>query len=214
MNKFLKILFSFTIFSILLSATTSLNIFAQEATNSSDTIREKVKEKLNRAMNKPKAYIGTITDLTDSTIQINNLEGEIQQIAILQDQTTFANVKDNEQIEYSDIAIGDQIVAVGFLDENKTLESLRILVTSTEESTGRAIYYAKVVTIENKSIILNDSEKGEVELTFPRMWKGPEIYEFEEGQRVAAVSVNNDGVLTIRTIEIVDQNTQQPSPNE
>lgn len=187
-----------------------INVYAQdEATGSSDTIREKVKEKLNRAMNKPKAYIGSITDITDTNIQISNLEGEIQQIMITPDETTYANVADSEELEFSEVAIGDQIVAVGFIDENRILNCLRVLITSTGNSNERAIYNGEVVSIENKKITIKDNKRGEIQLTFPRRWKGPEIIEFEEGQRVTAVSINDDGVLTIRTIEIDSEITEE-----
>ena len=181
-------------------------VLAQNATDSAESIRDKVKEKLERAMNKPKAYIGTITDIADSTIQINNLEGEIQQIVIFPEDTSFVDVSDNKEIEYPDVAIGDKIVAVGFIDDNNILSALRIIITSSNEELERTIYNAEVVSIENRNITINDFEKGEIKLTFPRRWKGPEIFEFEEGQRVAAVSVNDEGTLTIRTIEIISNN--------
>jgi len=100
------------------------------ATGESD-IRQKVAQKVADAMNRPKAYIGVVTDIADSTIQIKNQKSEIKQIAVSKDEATVANtVKGaNKTVKLADIAIGDFIVAMGYINGNSVLSAQRILIT-------------------------------------------------------------------------------------
>jgi len=93
-------------------------------------IRERVAQKVAEAMNKPKAYIGVVTDIADSTIQIKNQKSEIKQIAVIADETAVVNtVKGaNKIVKLTDIAIGDFIVAMGYINGNSVLNSQRILI--------------------------------------------------------------------------------------
>ncbi len=107
--------------------------FAQTATESGD-IREKVQEKVLAALNKPKAYMGTVTDISETTLQLKNTKGEIKQTSV------------NEEVKFSDVAIGDFVIAMGFVNSNSVLDTRRILVTSSPSAPTRKSYYAKIDT--------------------------------------------------------------------
>jgi hypothetical protein len=94
-------------------------------------IRQKVAEKVAQALNQPKAYIGVVTDIADSTIQIKTTDSQIEQISIADQNITVINAKgtNSKQVKLTDIAIGDFIVAMGYIDGNSVLDAQRILIT-------------------------------------------------------------------------------------
>lgn len=99
------------------------------ATSESD-IRLKVQQKVADALNKPKAYLGTVTDIADSTIQVKTAGGEIRQISANKDEVAVVKTgTTNKIVKFTDIAIGDFIVAMGYKNENQVLDTQRILIT-------------------------------------------------------------------------------------
>jgi len=196
------------------------SVYAEDSTDSADSIRDKVKEKIEQVLNKPKAYLGTVTDKTEDTLQIKNFKGEIQFVSVESDQTSLASVgKTTKAIKYDDVAIGDFIIAMGYMaseDESEktngdsVLETKRILVTEPIEPTKRKIVFGNVVSIEKKILTLKSGEE-EFQFEFPKSWKGPEIDEISENDRVVIVSVPDEEKMIIRTIEIILKNTS-PSP--
>lgn len=194
-------------------------VFAQESTESADSVRDKVKEKIENVINKPKAYLGTITDKTEDTLQIKNLKGEIQFVSVEAEQTSMLSVgKTSKTIKYDDVALGDFIIAMGYIaldgnDEktngNSVLETKRILVTQPFEPTKRKIAFGNVVSIEKKILTLKSGEE-EYKFEFPKSWKGPEIDEIADGDKVAIVGVPDEEKVIIRTIEIVSNNNNTP----
>lgn len=107
---------------------------ATESSDSASTIREKVQAKVEELLNKPKAYLGVVTDIADSTIQVRTKESEIRQISVL-DKDEVTVVKDDGKttkvVKFTDIAIGDFIVAMGYKNGNQVLSAQRILITPT-----------------------------------------------------------------------------------
>ena len=54
----------------------------------------KLVKKVNEALNKPKAYLGVVTDIADSTIQVKTAGGEIRQVSTNKDNVVVVNAKD------------------------------------------------------------------------------------------------------------------------
>jgi hypothetical protein len=102
------------------------------------------------------SLIGTITDLSESTIQIKTLSGEIEQISV-NSETTYANIiKDAREIDFEDLALGDFVAAIGSANGNNIVEAQRILVTATpSESTIRTIW-GKVTTFSSSEFLIED----------------------------------------------------------
>jgi len=118
----------------------------------SSSIEEAVSEKIDRAKNMPKAYFGTITDISEGSIQIRSQEGEIRQTAV-NSETTYANiVKATKEISFSDLAIGDFIVAMGLTDGNQILEAKRILVTTSNGEDEKILVEAEIVERDGSEI--------------------------------------------------------------
>jgi hypothetical protein len=194
---------------------------AQESKDPTDPVRDKVKERIENVLKNPKAYLGTITDKTEDTLQIKNLKGEIQFISVNADKSSFQSVgKTSRAIKFDDVGLGDFVVAMGFQktdgvgqnNGNFVLEAKRVLVTEEIGPPVRKITFGEVVNIEKKILTLK-SDNQEYEFEFPKSWKGPEIAEISEGDRVAVVSLSQEGKTIIRTIEITSE-TPSPTPEE
>lgn len=133
--------------------------FGTGSTTSGETdIRQKVAQKVADALNRPKAYIGVITDITDSTVQIKTMESEIKQISVASDTISVVNAKGatSKQVKLTDLAIGDFIVAMGYINSNSVLSAQRILVVNpiTEPTYGST--FGQVVAVTKKSITVRE----------------------------------------------------------
>jgi hypothetical protein len=185
-------------------------------TEATDTVREKVKEKIKEAQDNPKAFIGTVTDITEKTLQIKNESEEIQQISFDPEDTSF--VKSGEKtssIDFEDIGIGDFIVAMGYITNgNGVLETKRVLVLPAPEELKRTVVLGEIASIEKKNVSISSVEQGEVVLGFPKRWDGPEISELEEGMKIIVAGEVEEEKLIVRTIKIVSTSEPSPTPEE
>ncbi len=162
--------------------------------------QEGAPERLKEAQNPAIAYIGTITDITESTINLKNSSEEIGQVSV-SDETVYANEVSKKEIKFKDLAIGDFIVAMGYKNGNQVLKAKRLVVSSPIKSPNRQFHFGKVVQIKNKILTLSKTD-GSVDLTFPRKWKGPDVDEIKEESQ-AIVVTNSEGKNSIRTIQII-----------
>ncbi len=118
-----------------------LTIFTTKVDGEPETEPESenaVTERLEKAARPITASLGTVTDITEAGVQIKTESGEISQIN-LTDKTTYANiVKESKEVQFSDLAIGDFIAALGrTTNGNELLEAQRVLITlppTTESS--------------------------------------------------------------------------------
>jgi hypothetical protein len=119
-------------------------------------IRQKVAQDVANVLNSPKAYIGTVTDITDSTIQIKNMTSQIEQISIGA-QTSVVNPTGTaaKQVKTTDIAIGDFVVAMGYIDGNSVLTAQRILITDPITEPKITVSEAKVAGTTKKVLTVN-----------------------------------------------------------
>ncbi len=175
------------------------------ATEAAESIINKVKEKIGIVKKNPTAYIGVITDKSQDSLQIKNTLGEIK-LASIEDNASFVKLsKSSEKISFADIAIGDFVVAMGFLPpENKkdVLLAKRILVTDPPEDLKIKVIHGTILKITGRIVSLKEDEV-EWQLHFPRRWEGPEIKELEVGDKLIAIGEPKDNTMTIRTIYVV-----------
>lgn len=95
----------------------------------SSAFEEKGGDRLEKATNKPKAYLGTVTDITGSTVQIKSMSDEIKQISVEEEVVVVKTTPTNKVVKLGDIAIGDFIAAMGYRNGNQVLNAQRILIT-------------------------------------------------------------------------------------
>ena len=178
-----------------------------DAENSSDSgsIREKVQAKVEELLNRPKAYLGVVTDIADTTIQVRTSSSEIRQISVL-DKDVVTVVKDDgkttKTVKYADIAIGDFIVAMGYKNGNQVLAAQRILITPiVTESTIDVKFGTKAEVLgqtkpPTKTLIfsLSEGELSKVKLT-----------DIEDGDLTISVTQEVSEKPVIRTIFTIPQ---------
>jgi hypothetical protein len=126
------------------------------ASGTSD-IRAKVAQDVANTLSRPKAYIGTVTDITDSTIQIKTAISEIKQISLGASTSVINSVGPTaKQVKPTDIAIGDIIVAMGYIDGNSVLSAQRILVTAPITEPKISIKEARLTAVAKKILSVNN----------------------------------------------------------
>lgn len=142
------------------------SFFSQKQASSSASVDDQVNAQLNNIANKPKSYIGTVTDVTDSTIQIKTESNEIKQVAV-GNLTTVVNTKDktSKSAKLTDIAIGDFIAALGNINKSSVLSADRILITDPiTPPTIKAIVakYDKTEIQTDKNTVFYQFKDGDV----------------------------------------------------
>ena len=155
MKKILSIIFLITTFFLYInpSFAQETETATQEAVNQTNEseLREKVREKIEIAKNKPKAYLGIITDISEDTLQIKNEDEEIQLISLNKEETAYIKTNgSSEKAEFDDLAIGDFVVSMGYINDEKVFEAKRILVTSSLIKPVRKIIFGNVKEIVKK----------------------------------------------------------------
>lgn len=154
---------------------------SDNGTDSSE-IRQKVAQKVEEALNRPKAYIGIVTDIADSTIQIKTSDSQIEQISVSDENIVVVKTTGttNKTVKLVDIAIGDFIVAMGYVNSNSVLKAQRILITDpvTEPKVDPA--FGKVTDTSTKNITVTGLKDGEAATVTPS--KNTSISSFSEGK--------------------------------
>lgn len=179
-------------------------------TSTESSIRENVQKKVNEALNKPKAYLGTITDITDSTIQIKSDDGTIAQISV--DPVTVTVVKAtgtaaSKTIKLTDMAIGDYIVAMGYKNSNAVLDSQRILVTDPVTDNKINSYLARITDVSKKLGV--QTIKGSQNMTLTP-GKNTTISVFKNGKATVAKIANLESDMIV--IFVMDESGTTPTP--
>ncbi len=170
--------------TIIYSSEFAKNIKTPSPTTPSSTegseIREKVQKKVEEALLNPKAYLGTVTDINEQTLQIKTDGGEIKQVFVAAEATIIKTGKTNKEVKLTDIAIGDYIVAMGFKNGNNVLQSQRILITSPLGQIVRKIISGNITELnKNNLVIVSQNEENTITFT-----KNTIIYQVKDGKLV------------------------------
>jgi hypothetical protein len=173
------------------------------STGSSD-IKQKIAQDLANALNHPKAYIGTVTDVTDSTLEIKTKGGDILQITINAADTSVVNAvgTTNKTVKTTDIAIGDFIVAMGYVGENSVLSAQRILISTPVTEPKITITYAKVDAVTKKGLTVTEATEDEEDTVQPDVKTQTRTY--KDGEEITAKFTSIDEEDTIIYVKITD----------
>lgn len=187
-------------------------------TSTESAIRAKVQEKVAEALNKPKAYIGVVTDIADSTIQIKTTESEIKQISVAGDGIAVVNVKgtNNKAVKLTDIAIGDFIVAMGYVNSKSVLSAQRILITDpvteskVEAGIGKVTETTKKsITVEaltdNQTLVVTPGAKTDIERFEPDKLTPAKLATIGPGDLVIYVTDSSGDTPVVRAVFIVQK---------
>lgn len=191
------------------------------ATNEADTVREKVQEKVTEALNKPKAYLGLITDISESTIQIKSQTGEIAQVATAADTAYVDTDPMVKTVTAKDVAIGDFIVAMGFSrgagsgsagkNGNQVLNAKRILIIPPLEDVKRKVLMGKVVKTTAKDFVIAQTKDQQAftitpQKTAPYFSRSQDKFvkskfaDVKEGSEVVIFGIRGEKSFSARTI--------------
>lgn len=171
-------------------------------------IKKVAADKFAAAQKPPKAYIGSVTDIADSTIQIKSIGSEIQQIATNKLNVAVVNTKgtNNKAVKLTDIAIGDFIVAMGYVDGNDVLDVQRILITDSISEPTINISIKKVTNVSKKNITVTDTNgTNEATITID---KNTDIKGFSDGE-TKDISLSN--ISNLDLIIVVSDTSGSPA---
>jgi hypothetical protein len=180
-------------------ATPSAAPVSSSGTTSAD-INQEVAEKVALASNQPKAYIGTVTDIADSTIQIKTTDSQIEQIAIGGTGITVVNTQGttNKNLKLTDIAIGDFIVAMGYVNEKSVLSAQRILVTDPVTPKSISVSLSKAIDSTKKILDVTGVKDGQKVTITPDKNTGVESFVSGKTKAIKLTDIkSNDLIITI-----------------
>ncbi|MGA2910889.1 MAG: hypothetical protein ABSE04_03785 [Candidatus Microgenomates bacterium] len=188
------------VYSASFQLTPSSSPVPTSATSESE-INQEVAQQVAEASKNPKAYIGTVTDIADSTIQIKSTDSQIQQISISAPGIGVVNLKgtNNNQIKLTDIAIGDFIIAMGYVNSNSVLDAQRILVTDPLAQAQINASVAEVAGISKKTITVTDIKSGTQSTLTPDKNTDIESYTNgkERGLKIASINQNDLVIIVL-----------------
>lgn len=111
-----------------------------------------IQEKLNQIKDKieKRAYVGTILEITDSTLTLSSFRGK-QRVRLTAETTIVGASK--KEITTKDLAVEDKIIAMGEVDTNGTLEAKRIVVVAIPKTIPpkRLVFFGTVTGIDSKA---------------------------------------------------------------
>jgi hypothetical protein len=169
----------------------------EEGASGTSDIRQKVAQDVANTLSRPKAYIGTVTDITDSTIQIKTTASEIKQISVTADGTTVINSTGtvSKTVKVTDIAIGDFIVAMGYINGNSVLAAQRILITDSITEPKITVSEAKVKSATRSALTVNAVSGDKEDSVVPDV--NTDIETIKDGESVSArfSSIGADDVI-------------------
>lgn len=172
------------------SSVATSSAIASDSTDSG--IRAKVEEKVKEALNKPKAYLGTVTDISDSTIQLKSSESQIRQISVKNDSVSVVKTGTvNKAVKLTDIAIGDFIVAMGYINSNTVLNAQRILITDPVTEPKINATFGKLIDID-KTIVTTKSIKAKLKT-------------IKDDDQIIFVTVGEGTTLNIRSVFVIQK---------
>lgn len=185
-------------------------IYSSAGTKSDQTVEDKVNQKIENST----SGLGTITDITDTTVQIRTNSGEVQQVSV-DSKTTFAKIiKEQTAVKFSDLAIGDFIAAIGSTNGNEVLKATRILITNPLKESDIEMRLGKVTTFSSKDFLMDGSDgqtsidaTGKIVVTTKSddgaLKTGRLSSLVSEGGSIIVVGAMKDGELVARTIHVL-----------
>jgi len=171
-------------------------------------IQKTVDQEVATASVKPKAYLGTVTDIADSTIQIKTLEAQIAQVADGDPEVTVTNEvgTNNKAVKLADIAIGDFIVSMGYVNQNSVLTAQRILVTDPVTEPKLTISMSKITNVSKKYLSVTNVKDASVGTLTPD--KNTDLESYSNGKSKV---IKLGDIITGDTVISISDDTGSPA---
>ena len=115
-------------------------------------IRDAIKEKVNEIKEKieRRAYVGIISQITDSTITLDNFRGK-RRVRITETTTIIGSAR--KEIKAKDLSVEDKVIALGIVSDNEILEAKRIIVVLIPKTVPakRVVIFGSITAVDSKS---------------------------------------------------------------
>lgn len=193
----------------------------------STSVREKVRQTIENLVRKPRAVIGTLEQITDSTLAIKTKNGKSQMVAA-GSATTYAKLTGGKKsdIKFQDLAIGDFTIALGYKNGNDILDAKRVLTFDKQPTPSRKVIYGTVQSVAKNSFVLKLAKTGEawtIQLTSKTKLTAKGLREIKaediiEGDKAVVVGIPDDKKdKTLKAVQVhilsLKAISAKPSPN-
>lgn len=115
-------------------------------------IRDAIKEKVNEIKEKieKRAYVGIISQITDSTITLDNFRGK-RRVRITETTTIIGSTK--KEIKANDLSLEDKVIALGIVGDNEILEAKRVIVVPKPKTVPakRVVIFGSITAVDSKN---------------------------------------------------------------
>lgn len=159
------------------------------------SVREKVRQTIENLIKKPKAAIGTLNQIADTSLEVKTKNGKIEMIAT-NASTTYARITKNKKadIKFEELVIGDYTVALGAKNSNGIVEAKRILTYDKEPIlTTRAVFG-----------LVEENNKGKISIKHPKNGKAWTI-QTSKKTNLTGKGFDGSAKLNIKDIEAGDR---------
>lgn len=163
-KTYITALIIFVFYFLLHVLVVSTAIAQSEASIESSTstaVRDKVRQAIENLSHKPRAVMGVLDQVSETTLQLKLADGKSAQVATNGD-TSYSRVTKGKRtdIKFNDLAIGDFTVALGYKNGNDILEAKRVISFDQEPTNSNRIFFATVQEL-NKGSISVTTKAGE-----------------------------------------------------
>lgn len=155
-----------------------------------EEIQKRVENKIKAASDAPIAYIGSITDIAEDTIQMKSQTGEIKQMTTDGDTSYVSIGSKVKEIKSEDLAIGDFVASMGFTNDQDILSSKRILVFANDHEAEKVVAMGTIKELNNQTFVLDDLYGGTIYTIDPET--GYKVWDYTEGQKKNVKYANLD----------------------
>lgn len=130
--------------------------------SATDEVRDKVRQKIENLVRKPRAAVGTLQEVTDSTLQLTTKPGKTEMVATGK-ATSYVRTTGGKktEIKFDELVIGDFIVAMGYRNGNNILEARRVIAYDKSPLTARKSVYGIVQLNEKGVLTLKHPKTGD-----------------------------------------------------
>lgn len=115
-------------------------------------IRDAIKEQVDQIKTniEKKAFVGVISQITDSTLTLDNFRGK-QRVRITETTTIIASNK--KEVKIGDLALDDKVIAMGTVGDDEILEAKRVIVVLLPKIpvAKRIVAFGRIFSIDTKN---------------------------------------------------------------
>lgn len=181
-----------------------------------EAVREKVKAKQTEISRR--AFIGTLKNIADTTLILETKDG-IKQAAVSTEAAIIRDTGETKKtIKFTDLAIGDFTIAMGYLGEKEVLEANRVIVSAdVMAKPERKAIYAEVQEIDTKKRTLSVKTIKENQIWLLTIDKKAAITGKEDlaaiaaGDRLIAAGTTEEEAFTVTRLHLLTTPSSAPT---